>query len=520
MKVVTPKQMSDIDNAAITKIGIPGVVLMENAALRVVEEILKELVTVKDRKILVFAGKGNNGGDAFAVARHLFNKGALVKVYILAEKESITKDAGINLSIIDKMGVDTAEVTDASDTEDIKTELERADIVIDGIFGTGLKGEVKGTAKKIIELINSSKRTVIAIDTPSGVCGTTGNVLGAGIKADKTVTFALPKLGLIVHPADGHVGELVVADIGMPEKAIADIDIKTHLLDRSFISGLIPKRAVESNKGDYGRVLILSGSTGMTGAGILSAGAALRTGAGLVYLGVPALLASIYDAALIEAVIVPLEDEGKGILSQSSAAHVLGKLQRMSAVAVGPGLSTGEGVHEIVRNVVCHAQVPVILDADALNVLAGDISLLANLRADAVLTPHPGEMSRLTGISIDEIQKDRIGVSREFACKWKVTLVLKGSKTVIAFPDGNIFINTTGNSGMATAGTGDVLTGIIASFVGQGLTAANAAIAGVYLHGLAGDNAARIKGEHGLVAGDLVEELPYAIKQLSEGAGS
>jgi ADP-dependent NAD(P)H-hydrate dehydratase / NAD(P)H-hydrate epimerase len=514
MNVVTPKQMNEIDKMAITQMEIPGIVLMENAALRVVEEIIRDFKPIKNKYIIAFAGKGNNGGDAFAVARHLYNMGAKLKIYIAAEEKSITGDAEVNLKIIENMGLDIVEILEFSKMDLIAQELAKADLIIDGIFGTGLKGEVTGVANSIINTVNASGKPILSIDIPSGVCGVTGKILGTCIKAYKTVTFALPKLGLILQPGSEFAGGLVIADIGIPAKVIDNMDSCIRMTETCEVTKLIPKRIADSNKGDYGRVFIISGSVGMTGAGILSGSAALRTGAGLVYLGVPSLLSSIYDAALFEAVTLPLEDEGRGVLSKKCIGQINDKLGRMSVVAIGPGMSAAEDIHEILEAVIYNSKVPVVMDADALNVLARDISLLGKLKADAVLTPHPGEMSRLTGMSIEDIQNNRINVAREFAQKWKVNVVLKGSRTIMAFADGDIFINSTGNPGMATAGAGDVLTGIIAGLIGQGLAVKDAVVAGVYIHGATGDRVAAKKGEHGLVAGDIVEELPYVVKQL------
>lgn len=514
MKIVTPAQMNEIDRLSINQFGIPGVVLMENAALRVVDEVIKMLGTVSGKSISVFAGKGSNGGDAFAAARHLYNKGARVDVYILAYKKDISGDAAVNLSILEKSGVETKELVEGFQLTEIKAGLSGADLVVDGIFGTGLKGEVKGLAAEVIRTINNSRKPVIAIDIPSGVSGETGRVPGVCIKACKTVTFGLPKIGLVIHPGCEFTGELAVADIGIPGKVIEHIDIKTHIIEGSHVAKLIPLRRNESNKSDYGRVFIISGSAGMTGSGCLAASAVLRVGAGLVYLGVPESLAPIYGASLIEPITIPLQDNGAGYLSKNSIGNVLENMKGKNVVAAGPGLSMREGIAEVVVEILKNAEVPLVLDADALNAVSRDVSVLKYLKAGTVITPHPGEMARLTGLSSSDVQSNRIEVSSEFACKWKVVTVLKGARTVVAMPDGTVYINPTGNSGMATGGTGDVLTGIIAGFIAQGASPEDAAVAGVYLHGLTGDVVAQKKGEHGLIASDIVEELPYVMKQV------
>ena len=512
MKLATPGQMNQIDRTTISRVGIPGIVLMENAALRVVEEAVGIMGDPSGKDVVVFAGKGNNGGDAFAVARHLDNKGSKVSVYVLAEKGEISGDAATNLAVLGNMGVKVVELLKDSQLDQVRKETEAADLVVDGIFGTGLRGGVKGIPAMVIKLVNDSGRPVLSIDIPSGVSGETGKVLGICVEADVTVTFGLPKIGLAVHPGCDFAGRLVVADIGIPPAVIEELGIKANVTDEEYVLKRIPLRRKESNKGDYGKILIITGSTGMTGAGCLAGKAALRTGAGLVYLGVPAGLANVYDASLTEAVTLPLEDNGHGCLSAECAARILEKMGSMSAVAVGPGLTAGEDIFRIVEKIVEKSEVPLILDADALNALSRDVSILGKLKTRCVITPHPGEFSRLTGLEIRDIRDNRIEAAREFSGKWNVTTVLKGSRTVVATPDGDIYVNTTGNSGMATAGSGDVLTGIIAGLAAQGVELPGAAVTGVYLHGLAGDEAARIKGEHGLIAGDIVEEIPYVIK--------
>jgi len=506
--------MNCIDSTVINETGIPGIVLMENAAIRVVEEISGFLGSLGGKTIFVFAGKGNNGGDAFAVARLLLNRDAKVCVYCTASKKDITGDALINLSILEKIGIRVSELVDGTRLESVRRELLTADVIIDGIFGTGIRGQVEGLPAEVIGTINSSGKPVISIDIPSGINGETGKMLGCSIKAVKTVTFALPKIGLVVHPGCEYAGELVVADISIPKKVIDSMEIKTNLIDRELVSGIIPERRTDSNKGDYGKVLVVTGSLGMTGAGYLTAGSALRSGSGLVYLGVPSSLVSVYDSALRESVTIPLEDEGKGFISRKCIDKLVDLMRNKDVVAMGPGLSVNNDITEVVGTVIDKAGIPLVLDADALNAVSGDISMLRKLKVKTVVTPHPGEMARLTGRSIEDIQSGRMTAAQDFASEYGVITVLKGAKTIVALPDGHVYINPTGNPGMASGGAGDVLTGIIAGLIGQGVEPENAAIAGVYIHGLAGDRAAEKKGMHGIIAGDIVEELPYIIKEL------
>lgn len=517
MRVVTPGQMNRIDALCIDKIGIPGIVLMENAALKVVEEISRRIGSVRGKKIVLFAGKGNNGGDALAVSRHLFNRGAQTDIFLLARKEELKGDAKVNLDILTSMGIEVAELVQESQICKAEKLVKEAHLIVDGIFGTGLKGAVSGVALNAIKTMNGSGKEIIAIDIPSGINGETGKVPGVCVKAHATVTFGLPKLGLILHPGCEYVGELVVSDIGIPEKVVDSMDININTLERDYIRKLIPERVQNSNKGSYGKLFVISGSKGMTGAGCLSAKAALRAGTGLVYLGVPDSLIPIYNTALAEAVTVPLCDRGLGYICEEAEGIIEQWFRKVSAVAVGPGLSVNGDITGIVEFIIKRSKVPLILDADALNAVSLNLEILKELKADAVITPHPGEMSRLAGITIEDVQNNRIEVAREFSRKWGIITVLKGAKTVVACPDGRVYINSTGNSGMSTAGTGDVLTGIIAGFAAQGVGVEAAALAGVYIHGRAGDAVAAKKGEHGLIAGDIVDEMPYVIRGLVTG---
>lgn len=512
MIAVTPSQMAGIDNFTITEIGIPGMVLMENAALSVVKEIEKDIDCIKGKKVCLLAGKGNNGGDAFAIARHLYNNGAKVLVFLLAKKNEIKGDAKTNLDILDKMGVNVIEILDISDLNDAKKHLSHSHLIVDGIFGTGIKGNIPQLISQIINFINEKDIPVISVDIPSGINGETGEILGTCIKAYKTVTFGYAKVGLFVHPAAQYTGETVVADIGIPKNVVDKFDIKNYIIDDETVRKIIPKRYSDSNKGSYGKLLLLTGSRGMTGAGCLAGKAALRSGLGLLYLGVPASLTNVYDSILIESVTLPLEDDDTGYITKGCIESLKEYMAGVDVIALGPGLSTKGDVGDVVFSIVENSKVPLVIDADGINVISKNIEVLKKSNVPVVLTPHPGEMARLLGTSPEEVQKNRINVARDFSRKWNVITVLKGSRTIVALPDGSIYINTTGNSGMATGGTGDVLTGMIASFICQGAKVHEGAILGVYFHGLCGDNIAKTKGEYGIIAGDLVEEIPYVIK--------
>jgi hydroxyethylthiazole kinase-like uncharacterized protein yjeF len=392
VKVVTPKQMNQIDKICIDHFGIPGIVLMENAALRVVDEISSFLGTVSGKKVLVIAGKGNNGGDAFAVSRHLYNKGALVSLFITASKNDITGDGAINLSIAEKSGIEPVEVVKEQSIDKIKTEMEKADLIVDGILGTGLKGEVTGILANIVRLVNHSEVPVISIDIPSGINGETGKIMGTCIKAVKTISFGLPKVGLLVHPGCEFAGQLIIADIGIPQKAINSISIKLNTIQDSYVSQILPVRLPNSHKGSYGKIFIISSSIGMTGAGHLAAAGALRVGGGLVYLGVPSTVVCQHPPAFLEVITIPLEDRKSGYLSKDSISSVLRQMETMTVTAIGPGLSTRGDVSEVVYSVIENSNIPLIIDADGLNVLACNIDVLKKLKAPAIITPHPGEM--------------------------------------------------------------------------------------------------------------------------------
>jgi len=514
MELATPQQMSAIDMYTINNIGIPGILLMENAASAVAEEAVAMLQGCKNKRVLVLAGRGNNGGDAFAVARRLHLKGINVHVYVTGSKEGISGDALTNLNILGNIGINVNEIKSDADIDELRAVMADSDLIIDGIFGTGLSREISGMPGTVIDEVNQSCKPVLSIDIPSGIDGATGRIMGTSIKADTTVTFCLPKIGLFTHPGCDYAGRVIIADIGIPGCAVDRQGINLHLIDAGMAARLIPVRKADSNKGDYGKVLLITGSPGMTGSGCLASEAALRTGAGLVYTGVPKSLLHIYGSRLKEPVIIPLEDGGNGSLSADCTEWILDNMGRMDVIAAGPGLGTSKGIKEIVNKIICESTVKLVLDADALNALSDNTGILKNSRTDIVITPHPGEMSRLSGISTDEIQKDRLGTARRFAAEYGVIVVLKGSRTVVALPDGKAFINPVGNSGMATAGAGDVLTGIIAGLIAQGASASDAAVAGVYLHGLAGDIAASETGMYSMIAGDLINYLPQAFKDI------
>lgn len=515
MYIATTEEMRKLDRTAIENLGIPGVVLMENAGLKVVEVISRVLGELKGKKVTVLAGKGNNGGDGFVIARHLLNRGAEVKTLLLANPEEVSGDARINLDILQRMGHKIYPAVNANSLNIIRVALAYTDLIVDAIYGTGFRGELSEHVGRVVEAVNISQKPVVAVDIPSGVEGDTGKVNGPCIRAAHTVTFALPKLGNILQPGAQYGGELHVADISIPGQLVDALALKCRLVTAGLVRSWIPGRTPETHKGSCGRVVVIGGSEGLTGAAALASMAALRAGAGLVTLGIPRGLHALMEIKLTEVMTSPLPDTGRKTLGPEALEPIRKMVSGADVLAVGPGLSQDESTVELVQNLLPQISVPMVIDADALNALAKQPELIKQLRAPAVLTPHPGEMARLLGVSITAIQNDRLKAAQTAAQEWKAVLVLKGAKTIVACPDGRTYINSTGNPGMATGGTGDVLTGVIAALMAQGLKPEEAAVAGVYIHGLAGDYLLGHLGMLGMVAGDLLDALPVVTRELT-----
>ncbi|GBF31883.1 NAD(P)HX epimerase / NAD(P)HX dehydratase [Desulfocucumis palustris] len=514
MRIATAREMREIDLAAINRYGIPGVVLMENAGLHVANAVRAMLGNVRDRVVTIFAGKGNNGGDGLVAARHLHNSGARVKVLLLARPEEITGDAAVNFNIWINMGQDVYSITQDSEFDPVRLFLAETDLVVDAIYGTGFRGKVNDLAGRVMEAVNAGGKPVVSVDIPSGVEADTGKVNGACIRAGATVTFGLPKLGLLFHPGAGCAGKIKIADISIPPALLGNDGLKRHLLGRKMVRGWLPGRAADSHKGNYGSVLVVAGSAGMTGAACLAAEAAARTGAGLVTLAVPEGLHQIVETKLTEVMTYPLPQEKSQSLSPEALPVIMSLLDKADVLALGPGLSTNPGTARLVRELLGKISAPCVLDADGLNALAGHTDIFKKAGAPLVLTPHPGEMARLTGLSTADIARDRLAGAEKYSSLWQSVLVLKGAPSLVAAPGGNVYVNSTGNPGMAAGGSGDVLTGIIAGLLAQGLSPERAAAAGVYLHGFAGDRAAARKGMMGLLAGDILLALPEVLREM------
>ncbi|WP_291635193.1 NAD(P)H-hydrate dehydratase [Clostridium sp.] len=498
MKIATSQIMRTIDRYCIDILGIPGIVLMENAALKVVKNIPEN-----NKNFVIVCSSGNNGGDGFAVARHLLNRGNYVEIFFLGSEENMSADALVNLNIVRNMGMEIIKVNNNDDLEILRESIKHSEMTIDAIFGTGLTREVKGIYSLAITIMNENSKHILSIDVPSGFECNSGKVMGNCIKSNKTVTFELYKKGFLGYEADVLTGEIVVEKIGIPRSVVDRFHENEYVMDIDFIKGLIVKRNKYSHKGDYGRTLILAGSPGFTGAAYISTQAAVRSGAGLVTLGCDSSIQNILSGKLVEAMIISTNDE-----------KILNSLiTKSDCIAIGPGLGNNNDTLKLLEKVLLNSKCPVVIDADGLNALEGNIGMLKNKKCTTVLTPHMGEMARISGYTIDEINENKIDIAKEFAKQYDVVLLLKGFNTIIT--DGKtVQINPTGSSAMASGGMGDCLTGIIASFISQGYDIMTAACVGAYVHGYCGDKLS--KKMFCVNANHVLEELSYIIKEIQD----
>lgn len=500
-----------MDEKTIKEFKIPGIVLMENAGREValtVKRIWNQNPNFS-KKIVIFCGKGNNGGDGFVAARYLANWGFKPSVFVLSKPGEIQGDAQINFDIIKNLGINIKHLLK---DEDIKAiSFLDFSIIVDAIFGTGLKGSVRGIAAKVISAINQSNYPVVAVDIPSGICGTTGKILGNAVKAQVTVTMVLPKTGLYLYPGRELAGRIKVADISMPWQVIDDATQEANLIDENLLLNLSKPYPQDAHKGNFGRMFILAGSKGMVGAAVLAGKAATRCGAGLVTCGIPEFLHDVIASKLTEVMTYPLK--GGDRLSSEAVERAIKFSQKCDAVVIGPGLSQEPSTKAFVRQFVRKCQSPLVIDADALNALADDTMALNEAKGPIIITPHPGEMARIFSTTPKDIQENRIKYVKQAAKDFSCIAVLKGASTLIAVGE-ELFINPTGNPGMATGGSGDVLSGIIGALIARGYTPKEAAVVGTYLHGLAGDLAAKKFGKISMIAGDIIDFIPEAIKKL------
>ena len=513
MKILTAEQMAYIDKTTIAK-GTPGIDLMRNAGMEVFK-FIHDTLNISSG-IVVFAGKGNNGGDGFRVAELCAADGFDMHVLLLGEKSAVSGDAATCMNDLENTGQEIIEINNPDKLDEFSEIVMSANLIIDAIFGTGLKGEITGLAASAIEEINASNSTVVAVDIPSGVNATTGEVSSSVIRADYTITFGCPKVGHVFMPGRGECGEVRITEIGFSEDAINSVEPFGNALSSSEAVSLMPKRDHNAHKGSTGRVFILAGSVGMTGAATLSSSAALRVGAGVVTVGCPASLNDILEIKLTEVMTLPLpEVRKKRCLSLRALGLIREAARSADVVAIGPGLGAYFETSELVRRFLSKYTGRVVLDADGINAYKGDPEALKATPGEIVVTPHYGELSRVIGLSIDEIAHDPIEVSKKASKQIGKIILLKGSPTIIANPEGTVWINGTGNEGMATAGMGDVLTGIISGFAAQGTELCDAAVLGAYVHGMAGDYAADEKGIPGMIAGDVLELIPRILIDIS-----
>lgn len=537
MDLVTGERMREMDRRAIAG-GIPGLELMERAGRGLLRSILARRPGLSKRRVAIVCGRGNNGGDGLVLARLLRERGLWPDLLLTVPPDSLRGDAAENARRAAACGF-IVRMAGERERERL-TRLSAHDLVVDAVLGTGLQGPAHGEAAAWIHAMNAGSAPVVAVDIPSGLSADTGAVAGAAVGAAWTVTMGMPKLGLLFPPARGLAGEVDIVDLGFPPTVIDDVGVAAYLPEAPLLAGWLPAPGTGSHKGDWGKLLIIGGSPGLTGALALAATGALRTGAGLVRIGLPRSLHPILAAQVTSAMTIPLPEGEDGQLLRTAADEILARFGDWDALVVGPGLGRFPECERLVMSLLGRWRAPLVLDADALNALAswGTDSWVPRAReiraagspGGVVLTPHLGEMSRLTGRSLQELRVDPVAVAREWAVRWGVTLVLKGAPSVTAGPDGRVWVNPTGNSGLATGGSGDVLAGVIGALLGQGLPGPQAAVLGCYLHGLAADLAvgkaepgsgpgrpARPWAQRSLLPGDVTNALPFALGFLERG---
>jgi len=509
MKVSTVSQMRQMDSTAIEEYGIEDTILMENAGHAAYSIIDKE-IGVADKKFIVFCGGGNNGGDGFVVARKIFSNGGVVKVFLLCTKDSFKGAARKNLKILESMPIAMRKV---ENVDSIRSNLYHCDVIVDAIFGTGLTRNVEGIHKEIIDAVNMSGKSVISLDIPSGIAGDSGQVMGAAIKADYTVTFGLPKIGNILYPGFAYCGDLTVTHISFPPAIYETNDVKVRLNDPQPL----PPRYENGHKGDFGDVLFIAGAASYYGAPYFSALSFLKAGGGYSRLAGPKSMIPFIANKGSEIVFAPQTETTSGGISLENKDGLLSLAENTDMTVIGPGLSLDPQTQKLVRELAFEIKKPLVIDGDGITAVVEDLDIIKNRTDPTILTPHLGEMSRITGLTPEGIINSPIETTQECAANLNAYVVLKGAHSLVCCPDGKLFINLTGNSGMATAGSGDVLTGTIAAMFALGLDIEEAVKKGVHIHGFAGDLATVDIGEDGITASDIMENLPIAVKGDREG---
>ncbi|MGI5958701.1 MAG: NAD(P)H-hydrate dehydratase [Massiliimalia sp.] len=516
MKALTVAQMKMVEKNS-DALGVSYLELMENAGVGSARRIIQKY-PVLNKSVTILCGSGNNGGDGFVIARKLYEKGANVTV-ILCQGEPSTRDASTMYQKIKDLNIDLLDAEHELTLALFK--IKQADIIVDTLFGTGFHGEITGISAQIIDRANHSFGTKVAVDIPSGISGDNGKHAVVWFHADCTLALGAYKKAHEISESREKCGELELIDIGIPDEAYDGLELDVIDLNQAMIRAMLPERDPDSNKGSYGKLLNIAGSVGMGGAALMCTQAALRSGAGLVTLAAPRCIIQSGFPHIMEATGMPLPESPEGTISEKCRFDLSGKLNQMSACVLGCGLGQNEGVTRLVSHLIQESQVPMVLDADGLNSVASGINpetqcidIIKEAQCNLILTPHPGEMARLTGMTITQIQSNRVKTAHDFAVKYQVTLVLKGHNTIVALPDGSVYRNPTGNAGMARGGSGDILAGMIGAFLAQGFGERNAALLGVYLHGLAGDLCAEQYTQYAMTAGDLIRFIPEAFEQV------
>jgi hydroxyethylthiazole kinase-like uncharacterized protein yjeF len=509
MKVSRVSEMRGLDRTAIEKFGIVEELLMENAGLAVYSVILNAF-GIEGRAFLVFCGIGNNGGDGFVVARKIHSNGGAVKVFILGDPAKFKGAAKTNLDIMSRLPI---EMQRLESVEAIETDITQCDAIVDAIFGTGLTHDVEGLYRDVVERINQSRKTVFSIDIPSGVHGDTGQVMGTAVKADYTVTFGLPKIGNMLYPGFDLCGKLYLSHISFPPLIYNADSLKVEINHTPDL----PPRDKNGHKGDFGQALFIGGAASYFGAPYYSTLSFLKAGGGYSRLAAPKSVTPFIATKGSEIVFVPQEETSSGSIALKNKGALLGLSEKMDMVVLGPGLSLAEETQQLARELAREINKPLLIDGDGITALCADLQILRERQVETILTPHLGEMSRLTGKSVHDIETHKVDALQRTARDLNAIVVLKGAHSLIGYPDERVFVNTSGNSGMATAGSGDVLTGTIAAMFGLGLSVQEGVRKGVFIHGLSGDLAAKDKGEDGITAQDILDYLPLAVRMDREG---
>jgi hydroxyethylthiazole kinase-like uncharacterized protein yjeF len=512
VKVATVAQMRALDRRAQEEFGIPPEILMENAGDAAYSVIAREF-GVQGKRFIVFCGTGNNGGDGFVVARKIHSAGGHVVVFLLGRREGPKGPAKKNFDMLSRTQV---EVYSAESPETVQAAIYHSDAVVDAVIGTGLTREVEGTYRDVIRSINDSGKKVFSIDIPSGVNGDSGEVMGAGVRADYTITYGLPKIGNLLYPGNDLCGKLYVSHISFPPSLYNADSIAVEISDLTEL----PRRGKDTHKGSYGKALFVAGSSKYLGAPYFSALSFLKAGGGLSYLAAPKSITPFLANKGSEVVLIPQQETKSGGIALQNRDELLDFSQNVSMVVIGPGLSLDDETQELVRELAKNTRKPLLIDGDGITAAAADLDAIRRRKAETVLTPHTGEMARIASIEMAEIQSNKIDILRRAAKDLNAAIVLKGAHSLVGYPDGRVSINSSGNPGMATAGSGDVLTGTIAAMHGLGLSLSDAVRTGVFIHGLSGDLAARDRGEDGITAQDILDYLPYALKHYREDFSS